>query len=266
MPETRTTKAASTQGADSAGSELVTMATLRELLKVQERMFKNLFDSLLANVNARLDSVIGQVAEIKARLDIYEKDTSDLKVSLEFSQKDIKDLKPCSSRLHEVEEEIEKMCGSLDYHTDKIEYLENQSRRSNIRIDGIREEEAETWDNTETKVKEILKEKLNLDEERDIERAYRVGRRANATTGSVERDVQGPSFVASAIGSKENRSSEVQGESSPLEFFLNEDLVQETLDKREEQRPKFEEARRNGKIAYFVLDRLVIKDRIERPS
>ena len=53
MPETRTTKAASTQGADSAGSELVTMATLRELLKVQERMFKNLFDSLLANVNAR---------------------------------------------------------------------------------------------------------------------------------------------------------------------------------------------------------------------
>ena len=172
MPETRTTKAASTQGADSAGSELVTMATLRELLKVQERMFRNLFDSLLANVNARLDSVIGQVAEIKARLDIYEKDTSDLKVSLEFSQKDIKDLKPCSSRLHEVEEEIEKMCGSLDYHTDKIEYLENQSRRSNIRIDGIREEEAETWDNTETKVKEILKEKLNLDEEPDIERAH----------------------------------------------------------------------------------------------
>ena len=34
-----------------------------------------------ANVNARLDSVIGQVAEIKARLDIYEKDTSDLKVT-----------------------------------------------------------------------------------------------------------------------------------------------------------------------------------------
>ena len=50
-------------------------------------MFKNLFDSLSANVNARLDSVIGQVAEIKARLDIYEKDTSDMKVSLEFSQK-----------------------------------------------------------------------------------------------------------------------------------------------------------------------------------
>ena len=36
-------------------------------------------------------------------------------------------------------------------------------------------------------------------------------------------------------------------------IFVNEDLAQETLDKREEQRPKFEEARRNGKIAYFVF-------------
>jgi len=52
--------------------------------------------------------------------------------------------------VHEVEEEIKKMCGSLDYHTEKIEYLENQSR-SNIPIDGIREEEEETWDNTKPK-------------------------------------------------------------------------------------------------------------------
>ena len=141
----------------------------------------------MPNVDARLDSVIGQVAEIKGRLDIYKKDTSDLKVSLEVSQKDIKDLKPCSSSLHEVEEEIEKMCGSLDYRTDKIEYLENQSRRGNIRIDSIREEEAETGTTPKPEVKEILKEKLTLNEEPDIERAHRVGRRANATTGSVRR-------------------------------------------------------------------------------
>ena len=40
MPETHTTKAASTQGADSMGPKLVTMATLTELLKVQERMLR----------------------------------------------------------------------------------------------------------------------------------------------------------------------------------------------------------------------------------
>ena len=80
-------------------------------------------NSLLANVNARLDSFIGQVAEFKDRLGTSEKDTHELKENLEFSQEDIMDLKPCSCRIHEVEEEIEMMCGSLEYyHTEKIVY------------------------------------------------------------------------------------------------------------------------------------------------
>ena len=39
-------------------------------------------NSLLANVNARLDSFIGQVAEFKDRLDTSEKDTHELKENL----------------------------------------------------------------------------------------------------------------------------------------------------------------------------------------
>ena len=34
-----------------------------------------------------------------------------------------------------------------------------------------------------------------------------------------------------------------------------------TLEKRESQRAKMEAAKRAGKIAYFVLDKLVIRDR-----
>ena len=47
----------------------------------------------------------------------------------------------------------------------------------------------------------------------------------------------------------------------PVGLYVNEDLAKETLDKREEQRPKLEEAKRNGKVAYFELDKLVVKDR-----
>ena len=47
----------------------------------------------------------------------------------------------------------------------------------------------------------------------------------------------------------------------PEGIDVNEDLAQETLDKCEDQRPKLEKAKRNGKIAYFVLDRLIVKDR-----
>ena len=47
----------------------------------------------------------------------------------------------------------------------------------------------------------------------------------------------------------------------PVGLYVNEDLAKETLDKREDQRPKLEEAKRNGKIVYFVLDKLIVKDR-----
>ena len=43
-----------------------------------------------------------------------------------------------------------------------MEYLENQSRRNNIRIDGIPEEPDETWEDTESKAKVALESKLNL--------------------------------------------------------------------------------------------------------
>lgn len=47
----------------------------------------------------------------------------------------------------------------------------------------------------------------------------------------------------------------------PDNIFVKEDLSPATLEKRESQRPKMEAAKRAGKIAYFVLDKLVIRDR-----
>ena len=51
--------------------------------------------------------------------------------------------------------------------------MENQSRRNNIRVQGISEAiDGETWDSTESKVKEAIRETLGIDP--DIERAHRV--------------------------------------------------------------------------------------------
>ena len=53
--------------------------------------------------------------------------------------------------------------------------MENQSRRNNIRVQGISEAiDGETWDSTESKVKEAIRETLGIDP--DIERAHRVER------------------------------------------------------------------------------------------
>ena len=139
-------------------------------------MFKSFFDSIVTNVNTRLDSLTHSVAELKARIASSEKETGDLKNSLEFSQKDIDDLKPSLLKLQDLDSAIEEIQDDLDHQEEQMEYLENQSRRNNVRIDGIPEEDNETWEITEAKVKQVLKDKLNLASAPNVERAHRVGK------------------------------------------------------------------------------------------
>ena len=94
--------------ADSSSTEFVSLATLREILKMQERMFKNMFESVLSSVNMRIDKVVKSVAELKP--------------SLEYSQQDINDLMEAADAIDNMEEEL-----GLHKHKEKLEYLENQS-------------------------------------------------------------------------------------------------------------------------------------------
>ena len=56
----------------------------------------------------------------------------------------------------------------INNHADQVElqleYLENQSRRSNVRISGVTEnkDSEKSWDDTEKVVKKIIKENLNI--------------------------------------------------------------------------------------------------------
>ena len=49
----------------------------------------------------------------------------------------------------------------LEDVSNQIEYLENQSRRDNLKITGVEEsEEEKTWEHTEEIVKKIIRENL----------------------------------------------------------------------------------------------------------
>ena len=59
--------------ADCAEGDYVTLATVRELLKVQESTFKSLFESMI-----QLDSVVKDVQEMKTTLQYTQKDVESL--------------------------------------------------------------------------------------------------------------------------------------------------------------------------------------------
>ena len=49
-------------------------------------------------------------------------------------------------KLQDLNSAIEEIQDDLDHQEEQMEYLENQSRRNNVRIDGIPEEDNETWE------------------------------------------------------------------------------------------------------------------------
>ena len=58
--------------------ELVSIATLKQMLDVQQSMIKTLFDSFISTVNARVDKLADSVASLKASLEFTQKNVEDL--------------------------------------------------------------------------------------------------------------------------------------------------------------------------------------------
>ena len=229
---------------DGAAQEFVSKNHLAEMLKVQESMFRSLFDSMLGNVTSRIDGIVSTL--------------SDLKSSLEFTQGEVDNLKSVKAKAKVIEEELGHVQDQIDFHSGKMEYLENQSRRNNIRIDGIPEDANESWIETETKAIEALSSHLKLPFQVKIERAHRTGKRRNAQPSR-------PRTIVCRLANWKEKEPILRAarKVKPSGFFVNEDLAAETIQRRKDQMPKLKQAKQAGKIAYFVLDRLIIKDRQE---
>ena len=143
--------------------EFVSLGTVKELLKVQESMLRTLFDSVVNSLNPRVDDVLSSVSSIKA--------------SLEYSQKEIEDLKLLEAKLDEAYKTVDKIVSDIEAQQLKTEYLENQSRRNNIRVNGIEKLDKETWQDSEERIKMAVREKFGMDI--TIERAHHTEKRGH---------------------------------------------------------------------------------------
>ena len=238
MPPKSKAKAQSFDNDDQ--EEYVSLSTVKVLMAQEESAFKSMIDSLITATTTRVDGLVKEIA--------------DLKYSLEYSQKDIDRLEDKQSEIDLINNELTNVKLSLDKYRDKTIDLENRSRRNNLRINGIPEVPNETWELTEDLVKSTLKEKLSLNTDVHIERAHRVGK--------PNGQGRARSIVCRLYDWKDKNHILKQARiQKPTGLFINEDVAETTMEKRREQMPKLRQAKQNGKIAYFVLDKLVIKDK-----
>ena len=129
---------------------------LKELLKQQESTLKVFLSAYMDSVNTRIDNLM--------------KDVQSVKSSLEFTQAQVEELITSDLRVKEVNLQIQDLGNKLDD-------LENRSRRNNLSFEGIPESPNETWQESESKIKHLISSHMpEVGTDFVIKRAHRVGR------------------------------------------------------------------------------------------
>ncbi|CAH1274709.1 Hypp5400 [Branchiostoma lanceolatum] len=184
------------------------------------------------------------------------KEVQEIRDSLQYSQKDIEEGKSATSqyeqRINEIEAELSQLKADSTTSVNKMDYLENQSRRNNIIVDGIPDSKEESWEESEQKVRVMIKEKLKLDPRKiEIERAHRNGR---FQPGERPRPI-----VAKLLRFKDRltilqNAKHLKGTG----IYINEDFSDAVRQKRKNLLPEMRAARERGNIAFLRFDRLVV--------
>ena len=183
-------------------------------------------------------------------------DVQELKESLSFTQNDkyqsflninekVQSLKIELSSTKEDVGVIQKTkpTWALEIHRKFVD-IEDRSRRSNLRILGIKEDPRESWEECENKFYDLLEEKLEMDTSDIImERAHYVGRKLNDKERATAVQF---SLYKDKINILRN-CKKLKG----TKISILEDFFQETMQNRKEKWKEVLANRKQGKILYL---------------
>ena len=125
--------------------------------------------------NERLNNLSQEIRTTSNSIKQLKDNTRDLEESLTVNQDLVEEkLNTLKSQMISIQNEVSENKAELK---EQLRIQEDRSRRNNIRVDGIEEDENETWENTENKLRSFLYDELEITDELYIERAHRVRRR-----------------------------------------------------------------------------------------
>ena len=213
-------------------------------------------------MDKKVSDLIGEKAVLKNKV-------AELKKSLQFHtdqwEENFKILDNLKNELlqnHKQQQQKQPVIPDIEEIKDKLNDLENRSRRNNLRIDRIIEEESESWSQSEKKLQELIKDQLQFERDTEIERAHRSGKTMIDGAANKRRTI-----MAKFLNFKDKQ--EVLSECKLRKLwtkgiFINEDFSEDTMEKRKGLFQRAKELREEGKFAKVVCDRLIVCDRRSR--
>ena len=215
------------------------------MIKKNNKMFNEMLNNLSQEIKTNSNS-------IKQLTD----NTRDLEESSAVNQDLVEEkLNTLKSQMISIQNEVSENKAELK---EQLRIQEDRSRRNNIRVDGIEEDENETWENTENKLKSFLYDELEITDELYIEKAHRVARREGVKFNSSNTP---RTIVAKVLDYKEKE--DVMRRRYKLKettYLVREDFSKETVEIRKKLCDQVKTLREDGKCAVIKYDKIVTRD------
>ena len=123
-------------------------------------------------LNERLNNLSQEIRTNSDSIKELKDNTRDLEESLTVNQDLVEEtLNTIKSQLKVTQNEVSENKAELK---EQLRIQGDWSRRNNVRVDGIKEDENETWENTENKLRSFLYNEPEITDGLYIERAHRV--------------------------------------------------------------------------------------------
>ena len=221
----------------------------------------------VAEMKTKLDSVLScieDVKELKQKQTILEETNKQLEASLEFAYTSIKELREKKAVQDEAINELKKGVKSLTkqaaYEKERAIKLESYSRRNNLNFFNIPEKNDESFENSETNLRNFMVAEFKISKEDvddiSFERVHRIGK--SSPTESKPRPL-----IAKFTYHKDKEFVLSKAKNlRDTKFTVARDFPREIVDKRKLPLPTLKDAKKKGHTATLVYDKLYINGQL----
>ena len=185
-----------------------------------------------------------KVAELH---EVIEKFKSEVLLEIHSIKESVKGIEEINNRVSDLETKVDKKLKLLE---DRIDGLEGYTRRSNIIVHGLKEGDSESHESTEDKVRSLIKDDLDIQEEISIERCHRLGKRNGGRSRPVI--VRFSFFKQKQLTMK--RAPKLQGKA----VSVSDDFTLAVRQRRKMLVPHLKYFRNKGKKASLTVDKLSV--------
>lgn len=231
------------------------MALFKEIMDTHENTIMKIFNDKIDRLEIRISNIQEENKMLKIEVGDLTKSVEFVSDKYENLLSEISNTKKAST--HPLIDNSSKI-ENENVIKEKMAELEDRSRRNNLRINGIEENENETWNDTESKVKDFLISKLGVTDNIEIERAHRVGEKNLG--GKIKKNrtivVKFLSYKDKSVILEKFVKAKLWNEN----LFVNEDFSARTMEIRRKLFTEAKELRSNGKYAKVIYNKLITRD------